>query len=153
MSTLQEQITSDWKDAMKARDPKKAILASIRTELKNAAINGRAAGDQSTDVEDEAALEVLGKMAKQRRESIAEFKKGDREDLAEKESFELAAIQAYLPAALSDDELGAIVDEAVASTGASSMKDMGKLMAALMPKVKGRADGGRVQTMVKTKLG
>jgi len=153
MPTLQEQVTTAWKDAMKARDPKKDVLASIRTELKNAAINNRSGGDQATDVSDDDALAVLSKMAKQRKESIAEYEKGGRDDLVEKETFELKTIESFLPAGLSDDEIAAIVDEAIAETGATSMKDMGKLMGVLMPKVKGRADGKQVQAAVRAKLG
>lgn len=150
--SLEEQIQTAWKDAMKARDPKKDALSAIRTELKNYAINARGAGER-TGLPDEEVLVVLGKMAKQRRESIAEYEKGGREDLVEKERLELSVIESYLPAQLSDEELGKIVDEVIAETGASSMKDMGKVMGPIMARAKGRADGKQVQAAVKQRLG
>jgi hypothetical protein len=151
--SLQDQINDDWKSAMKARDPSKDALGLIRTELKNFAIQTREAGAQGTTLEDEKALEVLTKMAKQRRDSIAEYEKGGRDDLVQKETLELRVIENYLPQQLSAEELAALVDEAIAATGASSMKDMGKLMGVLMPKTKGRAEGREIQAMVKAKLG
>lgn len=150
--SLQQQISDDWKEAMKARDPKKDALGLIRTELKNHAISTRAAGAQGTELGDEQVLDVLAKMAKQRRESIEEYKKGGRQDLVDKEALELSVIEAYLPQPLSREELAALVDETVRETGASSMKEMGKVMGALMPKVKGRADGKQLQELVKQKL-
>lgn len=151
--SLQDQINDDWKSAMKARDPSKDALGLIRTEFKNFAIQTREAGAQGTTLEDEKALEVLTKMAKQRRDSIAEYEKGGRDDLVQKETLELRVIENYLPQQLSAEELAALVDEAIAATGASSMKDMGKLMGVLMPKTKGRAEGREIQAMVKAKLG
>lgn len=151
--SLQDQINDAWKNAMKARDPSKDALALIRTELKNFAIQTRGSGDQSTTLSDEKALEVLAKMAKQRRDSIAEYEKGGRQDLVEKESLELSVIENYLPQQLSEEELAVLVDDAIAETGASSVKDMGKLMGVLMPKTKGRAEGREVQAMIKAKLG
>ncbi len=150
--SLEEQINTAWKDAMKARDPKKEGLSLIRTELKSFAINTRGAGER-TGLSDEDVIEVLGKMAKQRRESIAEYEKGGRQDLVDKESLELSVIEAYLPAPLSEAELGKIVDEVIAETGASSMKDMGKVMAPILAKAKGRADGKQVQAIVKQRFG
>lgn len=151
--TIQDQVDQDWKDAMKNRAPEKDALAMIRTELKNKAIETRAGGDSSTRLDDDKALDVLGKMAKQRRESIAEYEKGGRQDLADKEAMELRVIDGYLPQALSDDELSAIVAEVVKASGATSAKEMGKVMSQIMPKTKGRADGKRVQEMVKKALG
>lgn len=151
--SLQDQINEDWKSAMKARDPSKDTLGLIRTELKNFAIQTREAGAQGTTIEDDKALEVLTKMAKQRRDSITEYEKGGRDDLVQKETLELRVIENYLPQQLSAEELAALVDDAIAATGASSMKDMGKLMGVLMPKTKGRAEGREIQAMVKAKLG
>jgi uncharacterized protein YqeY len=151
--SLQEEVTQAWKDAMKARDPKKDALAMIRTELKNEAINNRSGGDQSTDIDDDVAFKVLGKMAKQRRESIAEYEKGGRDDLVAKEKAELGVIESFLPAQMGEDEILKIVEEVIAQTGASSMKDMGKVMGPAMAKVAGRADGKAVQAAVKAKLG
>lgn len=150
---IQEQVETGWKEAVKARDPKKDVLSLIRTELKNRAINTRTAGDTTTVVNDEVALDVLTKMAKQRRESIAEYEKGGRQDLVDKEGFELSVIEGFLPKGLTDDEVRAIVTEAIAQTGATSAKEMGKVMSAIMPKTKGRADGKRVQELVKEALG
>lgn len=151
--SIQEQVDQDWKEAMKARAPEKDPLSQIRTELKNKAIETRSAGDHGTTLDDEKALDVLTKMAKQRRESIAEYEKGGRQDLVEREALELKTIERYLPQALSDDEIKAIVAEAVAATGATSAKEMGKVMSAVMPKTKGRADGKKVQEFVKAALG
>jgi uncharacterized protein YqeY len=151
--SLQEQVDQAWKDAMKARDPKKDALSLIRTELKNRAIADRKGGDQSTVVTDEVAVEVLSKMAKQRRDSIEQFQNGGRQDLVEKEQAELDVIDGFLPQQLTEAELSAIVDEVVESTGAQSMKEMGKVMGAIMPKVKGRADGKAIQALVKARLG
>ena len=153
--TIQEQIDADWKAAMKARAPEKNALASIRTELKNRAIEVRSAGDQTTTVSDEDANKVLVKMAKQRSESIAEYTKGGRDDLVEKEAAELKVIEGYLPAGLGEDAVLAIVDEVIAATGATSMSDLGKVMGQAMAKAKaaGRVDGKVVQAAVKTRLG
>lgn len=148
--TIQERVNEEWKTAMKARDPKKTVLALIKTSLKDAAISS---GGDRAGVTDEVALSVLTKMAKQRRESVAEYEKADRKDLAEKESFELAVISEYLPKQLSDDELTAMVKTAVETSGASSMKEMGKVMGAVMSAVGSRADGKRVQAAVKAALG
>jgi uncharacterized protein YqeY len=150
---IQTDVENQWKEAMKSRDPKKDALALIRTELKNKAINSRSGGDTSTVVADDIALDVLTKMAKQRKESIAEYEKGGRQDLVDKEAAELRVIETFLPKGLSDDELRAIIKDSVAKSGATSAKDMGKVMGVLMPLVKGKADGKRVQELVKEALG
>lgn len=154
---LYNDIGDAWKEAMKQRDPKKDVLASIRTEVKNKVINtrseGTAAGGAQIDAPDDVVLDVLKKMAKQRRESIEEYKKGGRQDLEDKESFELSVIESFLPAAMSPDELARLVKEAIAETGAAGAKDMGKAMKAAMAKVAGRADGKDVQAAVKAALG
>jgi uncharacterized protein len=150
---LQQQIETAWKDAVKARDTSKTTFTMIRTELKNKLINDKSTRDRTADLPDEEVVAVLQKMAKQRRESIAEYQKGGRDDLVEKETAELATIETFLPAMLSDEELAAVVEEVVQSTGASGPKEMGKVMGALMPKVKGKADGRKIQEMVKAKLG
>ena len=151
--SVQDDVTQAWKVAMKARDPKKDVLALIRTELKNHAINNRAAGSDTTEVDDDIAMKVLGKMGKQRRESISEFEKGDRQDLADKEKTELEVIETFLPAQLSADAVEAIVKEVIAQTGATSMADMGKVMGPSMAKCAGQADGKVVQAAVKKLLG
>lgn len=150
--TMADDIQSAWKEAMKARDPKKDVLTLIRTEFKSAAMDNRAPGSSDTTPSDEVAMKVLKKMAKQRRESVAEFKKAGRDDLLQKEQAELDVIASYLPAEMSDDALMAIVTEVIESVGATSMADMGKIMGPAMAKVAGQADGKRVQAAVRQKL-
>ncbi len=152
MTTLQEKITQDWKDAMKARDPKKDVLALIRTDFKNKAINERAEGGGQTEINDSDAVVVLQKMAKQRREAMESYTSGGRQDLFDKEAFELSIIESYLPGQLSDAELEACVVTAIAETGATSAKDLGKVMGAVLKVAKGRADGKKIQNMVTAKL-
>jgi uncharacterized protein YqeY len=149
---LYDDITTGWKDAMKARDPKKDTLAAIRTEVKNKVINTRTEGAGEITAPDDLVLEVLQKMAKQRKESIGEYERGGRDDLVQKEAFELAVIESFLPKKLTADEVAAIVKDAVAETGATSARDMGKVMKAAMAKVAGRADGTAVQAAVKAAL-
>jgi uncharacterized protein YqeY len=153
MTTIQDQIVNDWKEAMKARDAKKDVLSLMRTELKNKAINSREAGDSTTVVDDLIALDVLMKMAKQRREAIEQFQAGARNDLAQREAFELAVIESYLPKQLEDSEIEEIVRKIIAETGAQGPKDMGKVMSASMAACKGRAGGQSVQSKVKMLLG
>jgi uncharacterized protein YqeY len=152
MTSLQDQIGEDWKSAMKARDPKKDVLSLIKTELKNKAISERT-GEGGTSVDDMTAYDVLNKMAKQRREAIDSFKAGGREDLAQKEATELEVIQAYLPKQMEQDEVEALVKTVIAEVGATSMKDMGKVMNATIAKAQGRAHGSKVQVAVKKLLG
>jgi len=149
---LYDDIGTAWKEAMKARDPKKEALAGIRTEVKNKVIAGRTDGGGAIEPSDELVLEVLAKMAKQRKESIDEFTKASRDDLVEKEAFELAVIESYLPKKLGDDEVTALVKEALAEAGTTSQKDLGKAMKAAMAKIAGRADGKVVQAAVKALL-
>jgi uncharacterized protein YqeY len=146
--TLKERITDDMKIAMRAGE--KDRLATIRLVL--AAIKQREV-DERIVLDDTQVLAVLDKMSKQRKESIAQFESGGRADLVAKEAAELAVIQAYLPAQLSDAELDALIAEAIASTGASSVKDMGKVMGVVKGKAAGRADMGVVGARIKQKLG
>jgi uncharacterized protein YqeY len=150
---LYDDITAGWKDAMKARDPKKDALAAIRTEVKNKVINSRTDGGGEIQAPDELVLEVLNKMAKQRKESIAEYERGGRPDLVDKEAFELSVVESFLPRKLTESEVAAIVAGAIAESGAASMKDMGKVMKLAMTKTAGRADGNVVQAAVKAALG
>jgi hypothetical protein len=145
---LKQRLTDDMKSAMKGGD--KARLGVIR--LINAAIKQREV-DERTELDDTQVLAVLEKMVKQRRDSIAQYESAGREDLAEGERFELEVCQDYLPEALSEGEITALIDEAVAATGATSMRDMGKLMGVLKPKLQGRADMGEVSKRVKARLG
>lgn len=149
---LQEKVTHDWKEALKARDPKKDVLSLIRTELKNKAINTRSEGQTETLVDDETALGVLQKMAKQRKESIESYEAGGRQDLAEKEAFELGVIEFYLPKQLSDEELHALISSKISELGISSIKDIGKLMGAVLQVAKGRADGKKIQEAARVLL-
>jgi uncharacterized protein YqeY len=150
--SLYETIGTAWKEAMKARDPKKDALAAIRTEVKNKVISTRTDGAGEINPGDDLVLEVLRKMAKQRQESIAEYQAAARADLVEKEALELQVIESFLPQKLSDDAVQALVKEAIAEVGATSSKDMGKAMKAALAKVAGRADGKVVQAHIKALL-
>ena len=151
--SIQEQIVTDWKEAMKARHASKDVLSLIRTELKNKAINSRTDGSSTSVVSDEEALDVLMKMAKQRRESIAQYETASRQDLVDKESFELSVIENYLPKQLDDSQIEEVVKNIIAQEGATSLKDMGKVMSKAMQECKGRAEGKKIQEKVKTLLG
>jgi hypothetical protein len=146
--SLKDRIQQDVKDAMRARD--KQRLATIR--LISAAIKQREV-DERIELNDEQVLLVLDKMCKQRRESISQFEKAGRDDLIAQEASELDTIQSYLPEPLGDNEIAALIDAAMADTGASSLKDMGKVMGQLKPKLQGRADMGKVSAMIKSRLG
>ncbi len=146
--TLKERITEDMKTAM--RSAEKDRLAVIR--LLQAAIKQREVDERIT-LDDAQVLAVLEKMIKQRKESIVAFEKGGRADLVAKENAEIAVLQPYLPAQLSDAELDALIAEAIASTGAASIKDMGKVMGVVKAKAAGKADMGAVGARIKAKLG
>jgi len=146
--TLKERITEDMKAAMRASE--KERLSTIR--LVQAAIKQREVDERIT-LDDTQVLVVLEKMVKQRKESIAQFEQGGRKDLADKERREIELLQAYLPAQLSDGELDALIRDAVAATGAASIKDMGKVMGVVKSKAAGRADMATVGARVKAVLG
>jgi uncharacterized protein YqeY len=146
--TLKERITEDMKTAM--RSGEKDRLAVIR--LLQAAIKQREV-DERIMLDDAQVTSVLEKMIKQRKESIVAFEKGNRADLVAKETSEIAVLQPYLPAQLSDAELDALISEAIASTGAASIKDMGKVMGIVKAKAAGKADMGAVGARIKAKLG
>ena len=145
---LKERITEDMKSAMRAGD--KDRLATIRLAL--AAIKQREVDERIT-LDDPKVLAVLEKMIKQRREAITQFESGGRADLVAKETAEIAVLQGYMPSQLSDAEIDALIREAIAATGAASIKDMGKVMAAVKPKAQGRADMSAVSARIKQKLG
>ena len=145
--SLKERITEDMKASMRSGD--KERLAGIRFIL--AAIKQREV-DERIQLDDTQVLAVLEKMIKQRRESIAQFEAGGRADLVAKESAELAVLQAYLPAQLADAEVESLIRAAIASTAAASMKDMGKVMAAVKPQVQGRTDMGALSARIKALL-
>ncbi|MGC1458603.1 MAG: GatB/YqeY domain-containing protein [Steroidobacteraceae bacterium] len=142
--SLKERITEDMKNSMRSGD--KERLAGIRLVL--AAIKQREV-DERIQLDDTQVLAVLDKMIKQRRESITQFEAGGRADLVAKESAELAVLQGYLPAQLAPSEVEALIRAAIASTGATGMKDMGKVMAAVKPQVQGRTDMGALSARIK----
>lgn len=146
-SLIKDKIQEDMKTAMRSQD--KERLATIRLIL--AALKQREV-DERIELTDEHILSILDKMIKQRRESIAQFEAGNRPELAEKEKAEIHVIQTYLPAQLSEAEITALIDASLQETGATSAKDMGKVMAILKPKLQGRADVGAVSNKVKERL-
>ena len=145
--SLKARIQEDMKSAMRAAD--KPRLATVRMLL--AGIKQREV-DERISLDDAQLLSVLEKMGKQRRESIAQFQAGGRADLVAKENAELAIINAYLPAPLGDAELDALINQAIAQSGAASIKDMGKVMALIKSKAQGRADMAAVGTRIKARL-
>ena len=145
--TLKERITEDMKTAMRAGE--KDRLATIRLAL--AALKQREV-DERIVLDDTQVLAVIEKMIKQRKEAIVQFEAGGRADLVAKESAEMALLQTYLPAQLSDAELDALIAEAIASTGAASIKDMGKVMGVVKAKAQGKADMTAVSARIKQKL-
>jgi uncharacterized protein YqeY len=145
--SLKNQITEDMKSAMKAGD--KDRLKVVR--LMMAAIK-QVEVDMRTELDDAAVLGVLEKMLKQRRDSVEQFEKGGREDLAASERAEIEVVQAYLPEQLSADEIAALVDEVIAATGAESIRDMGRVMGQIKARAAGRADMGTISATVKERL-
>lgn len=146
-SLVKTEIESAVKDAMRARDKQRlGTLRLIMSEFKRIEV------DERIELDDARVLTVLDKMTKQRRDSLQQFEKAGRTDLAEQESFELGVIAEYMPEALSEAEVESLVDAGIGETGAASMQDMGKLMAVLRPKLQGRADMGLVSKLVKSRL-
>ena len=146
--TLKERISEDMKAAMRAKDAD--TLGTIR--MLQAAIKQREVDERIT-LDDTQVMAVLEKMIKMRKESVEQFRAGAREDLAAKEVSEINQLQAYLPQQLSAAELDAVIAAAIASTGASSIKDMGKVVAAVKQQAAGRADMAAVSAIIKAKLG
>jgi len=144
---LRAQIAEDMKTAMRAKDAPR--LSAIRLLL--AALKQREV-DERIELTDADVLAIIDKMIKQRRDSIEQFEKGARQDLADKEQFEITVLQGYMPAAMSATEVDAAVTEAITSTGAKLMADTGKVMAVLKPRLAGRVDMGKVSALVKTRL-
>ena len=144
---LREQLNDDIKVAMKAREAEK--LAALRLML--AAVKQREVDERIT-LDDAGVISVVEKMLKQRKDSITQFEKANRQDLADKEKFEVSVLGAYLPQQLSEAEIAAIVAESVAAAGAQSPADMGKVMGVLKPRLAGRADMGKASAMVKAAL-
>ena len=146
--TLRERINEDMKAAMKARESDK--LGAIR--LLTSALKQKEV-DERIEITDDIVLGVVEKMLKQRKDSIEQFTAGNRMDLVAKEQFEVGILQIYMPEQMSDDELSMVLSEVIAETGATSAKDMGKVMNALRPRVAGRADMGKLSGVVKARLG
>jgi len=146
--TLKTRLTDDMKDAMRAKDS--ARLSTVRLAL--AAIKQREV-DERKELADAEVLAVLDKMIKQRRDSVAQFEAGKREDLAAIERAEIAVLQAYLPAQATEAEIDAMIDAAIAATGAAGPAGIGKVMGVVRPKLAGRADLGVVSARIKAKLG
>jgi uncharacterized protein len=145
--SLKDRITDDMKSAMRAGE--KDRLATIRLAL--AALKQREV-DERIVLDDSQVLAVIEKMIKQRKEAITQFEAGGRADLVAKETAEIVVLQKYLPAQMSDAEIDAVIAEAIASTGATSIKDMGKVMGAVKAKAQGKADMGAVSARIKQKL-
>jgi uncharacterized protein len=146
--SLKERITEDMKAAM--RSGEKERLGAIR--MITAAIKQREVDERIT-LDDAQVLSVLEKMIKQRKESVVQFQAGNRQDLADKENAEIVLLQGYMPTPLSDTDIDRLISDAVAATGAASIKDMGKVMAIIKAKAQGRADMGAVGAKIKAKLG
>ncbi len=144
---LKLQIQDDMKTAMKAGDKRR--LGAVRLIL--AALKQKEV-DERKELTDADVLGILEKMLKQRRDSIAQYEQAGRTDLAEQEAFEVGVIQGYMPAQLSDAEIAALIEEAIAGSGAKAMADMGKVMALIKPRIQGRADMGAVSARVKQRL-
>ncbi|KJG37474.1 glutamyl-tRNA amidotransferase [Photobacterium angustum] len=146
--TLIERLKDEQKAAMKAKD--KPRLGAIRLVL--AAIKQREV-DEKITLSDDDVLVVLTKMVKQRRDSVAQYEAAGRQDLADVEHAEISVLAEFMPQPLTEEEISALMDEAIAATGAATMQDMGKVMGVLKPQIQGRADMGIVSKLVKTKLG
>jgi uncharacterized protein YqeY len=144
---LRDQLNEDIKSAMKSREAER--LAALRLML--AAVKQREVDERIT-LDDAGVVSVVEKMIKQRRDSIAQFEKAARKDLADKERYEISVVEAYLPKQMSEQEIDGAVAEAIAQSGAKSPADMGKVMGVLKAKLAGRADMGKVSSAVKAKL-
>jgi uncharacterized protein YqeY len=145
--SLKEKITEDMKIAMKEGEKTKLnLIRMLRSEIRYKEI------EKGSELDDNGIIDVLSSAAKKRKESIEEFRKGGREDLAAQEEKELEIIFSYLPEQLSEEELLKLIDESIVEAEAQSSKDVGKVMRVIIPKVKGRADGKRVNQMVSLKL-
>ncbi len=145
--SLREQINNDMKDAMRAGDARKRDAIRLLT----AALKQKEV-DERKELADADVVAIIDKMIKQRRDSITQFEKGGRQDLADNEKYELGVLQAYMPQALSESEIGDMVAASIAESGAKARADMGKVMAVLKPKLAGRADMSKVSALVKAKL-
>ncbi|MFY9332963.1 MAG: GatB/YqeY domain-containing protein [Porticoccaceae bacterium] len=145
--SLKLQLTDAMKAAMRAKDkPRLGAIRLILSEVKRIEV------DERIELDDARMLVLLDKMTKQRRDSIAQYESAGRQELADIEIAEIAVIQEFLPVALTDAEIAELIQQAVVESGAESMRDMGKVMAVIKPKIQGRADGGAVSNLVKAAL-
>ena len=145
--SLKARVTDDMKAAMRAKDaPRLSAVRLLLAAMKQKEV------DERVELTDADIVAIIDKMIKQRRDSIAQYEKGGRQDLADIEKFEITVLQAYMPASLSDAEIEAEIAAALQASGAKTMADMGKVMAVLKPKLAGRADIGKVSARVKSKL-
>lgn len=147
MSDLKARIGDSTKAAMKARDKERvAALRLVNAEIKRVEV------DERRELSDEDVLAILNRMLKQRNDSLSQYEAAGREDLAGKERYEIGVIREFMPAPLDDDTLAQLIEEAIAATGATEMKDMGRVMSVLKPEVQGRADMAAVSARVKARL-
>lgn len=147
MADIKDKISDDVKAAMRSKDKERlGALRLIQAAFKQKEV------DERIELTDDQIIVILDKMAKQHRDSIAQFKQANRDDLVEVEQFELDIIETYLPAQLSEEEINSLIDNAITKTGAESIKDMGKVMGILKGELQGRADMGKVSGLIKTRL-
>tara|TARA_B100001013_G_scaffold267349_2_gene169044 strand:+ start:431 stop:880 length:450 start_codon:yes stop_codon:yes gene_type:complete len=145
--TLQERLLDDMKDAMRQRQPERlSVIRMIRAKIHNEEIS------KGSELDDETVTEVITRMAKQHRESIEQFRNGNRPDLVEKEETELATVMEYMPAQMSSEDISNLVAQVIKEVSATGPSDKGKVMGKLMPQVRGKADGNQVNTVVTTML-
>ena len=145
--SLKEKLQEDLKSSMKNKDTvKKSVVTLIRAAIKQHEVDNR------VELADDAIIDIISKQLKQRKDSLAEFEKANRDDLVEETKSEIQVLEGYLPQQLSEEELEKIVIETIAEVGATSMKDMGKIMATIKPKTAGRADGRKINELVKKNL-
>lgn len=144
---MKMQLTDAMKDAMRAKDkPRLSAIRLMLSEVKRIEV------DERIEISDERLIAILDKMIKQRRDSITQYEAAGRQELADIEIGEISVIQEFLPVALTEDEISAMITAAISATGAESMRDMGKVMGILKPQIQGRADGGAVSGLVKSAL-
>lgn len=145
--SLKEKLQEDLKSSMKNKDTiRKSVITLVRAAIKQIEV------DQRVELDDVAVMDIISKQLKQRNDSLAGFEKAGREDLIEETKSEIQVLKEYLPQQLSEEELEKIVIETIAEVGATSMKDMGKIMAIIKPKTAGRADGRKINELVKKNL-
>lgn len=145
--SLKQKLQEDLKSSMKNKDTvRKSVVTLIRASIKQFEVDNR------VELDDEEILDIVAKQMKQRRDALAEFSKANREDLVKETEAEIEVLKEYLPQQLSEEELSKVIQDTISELGATSMKDMGKVMSALTPKTKGRADGKIISELVKKNL-